>query len=188
MFEPELGLMLWTLISFFLLLFLLKRFAYKPILAFMEDRERSIWEAIDGAQSTRTDAEKLLSQYKRQLEEGRMEAEKIIKEGKVISENLKKEILLEASQESKEMIKKAQEEIEREKMKTLTELQEAIAALSVQIASKIIKNSLNQDEHVKLIETSFAKIMEDDEFAAKVNSKFNGAQNLVHQDQGEDGW
>lgn len=179
MFEPELGLMVWTLISFFVLLFLLKKFAYKPILAFMEQREQSIKEAIEEAQSTHKAAKELLSQHKSQLEEGRREARKIIEEGRAIGENLKKDILTQASQESKDLVKKAQEEIEREKMKALIELQDSIADLSVQIASKIIQGALKPDDHLKLIEGSLAKMMEDYEIAAKVNSNNNGVRGFL---------
>lgn len=161
MFEPEPGLMIWTLISFILLLFLLKRFAYKPLLDFMEQRERRIREAIEESQRVRTAAEELLSQYKRQLKESRAEAQKNIEEGRIVGENLKRDILAKASEETKTLVKKAQEEIEREKRKALIELQEYVADLSLQIASKIIHDSLKPQDHMKLIEESLAKIKEE---------------------------
>lgn len=174
MFEPEPGLIIWTLISFFALLFLLKRFAYKPILAFMENRERSIRKAIEEAQSTNNAAKEMLSQCKGQLDEGRREAQKIIEEGRTIGENLKKDILLHASVESKGLIKKAKEEIERERMKALIELQDSIADLSVQVASKIIKSTLKPDDHLKLVDGFLAKMMEEYEITAKAHSNNNG--------------
>ena len=174
MFEPEPGLMVWTLISFIALLFLLKRFAYKPILEFMESREKSIRKAIDEAQSTNTAAKEMLSQYKGQLDEGRREAQKIIEEGRTIGENLKKDILLHASEESKGFIKKAKEEIEREKMKALIQLQDSIADISMQIASKVIQSTLKPDDHLRLIDGFLAKMMDKYETTTRVHSNNNG--------------
>lgn len=161
MFEPEPGLIIWTAISFLVLLFLLKRFAYKPLLGFMEERERAIREAIEGSQRTRASAEELLSQYTRQLEESRGEAHKMIEEGRIVGENLKKDILAKASEESKTLLKKVQEEIEKEKKKALVDIQGRVADLSLQIASKVIQKSLKADDHVKLIEDSLAKVREE---------------------------
>lgn len=160
MFQPEPGLIIWTIISFIVLLFLLKKFAYKPLLGFMEQRERSIREAIEESQQTRKAAEDLLSQYKRQLEESRGEARKIIEEGGALGEKLKKDILAKASEESKVLIEKAQEEIGREQQKALMDLEAHVADLSLAIASKIIQNSLKPDDHMKLIEESLIKVKE----------------------------
>lgn len=161
MFELEPGLMIWTVITFLLLLALLSKFAYKPILGLMEQREQAIRQSIEDSQRARATAEELLSQYKKQLEEGRGEAHKIIEESRVIGENVKREILAKASDESKLLVKKAKEEIEREKRQALMELQERVADLSVEIASKVIQTSLKPNDHMKLIEASLAKVKEE---------------------------
>ncbi|HIE64785.1 MAG: F0F1 ATP synthase subunit B [Nitrospira sp.] len=160
MFEPDPGLMIWTVVSFLLLLALLKQFAYKPILDLMEGREKSIKNAIDDSERGRAEAESLLFEYKKQLEEGRGEVQKMIEEGRAAGEILRKEILSKASEESKDLVKKAQEEIEREKQKALIELQAQVAELSIQVASKMVQNNLSAQDHNKLIEGALDQVKE----------------------------
>ena len=161
MFELEPGLMIWTVITFLLLLVLLSKFAYKPILGLMEQRELGIRHSLEEAQRRREEAEALLADYRKQLEQGRSEAHKIIEESRVIGENVKREILTKASEESKLLVKKAQEEIEREKRQALMALQERVADLSLEIASKVIQSSLKPSDHMKLIEASLTKVKEE---------------------------
>ncbi len=160
MFEPDPGLMIWTVVSFLLLLTLLKKFAYKPILDLMEGREKSIKDAIDDSERGRSEAEALLSEYKKQLDEGRIEVQKMIEEGRVAGEVLRKEILAKASEESSDLVKKAQEEIEREKQKALIELQGQVAELSIQVAGKMVQNSLSAENHSKLISGALDQVKE----------------------------
>lgn len=161
MFDPEPGLMIWTVVSFLLLLVLLKKFAYKPILELMEGREKAIRKAIDDSEKSRSDSDALLLQYKQQLEEGHLEVQKIIEEGRSIGEKLKREIVEKADAESKALVKKAQEEIQREQKRALMALQEQVADLSVQVATKIIGQTLQQEDHENLIRDALEKVKED---------------------------
>lgn len=161
MFEAEPGLILWTWLCFGILLALLSKFAYKPIVAMLESRADSIREELDASEKARKDAEALLVQYQAQLDEGRAEVQKLIEEGRSVGEKLKREIVDKAAEESKGLVKKAQEEIEREKKKALMALQEQVAELSVQVASKMISETLQQKDHEKLIESALAQVKED---------------------------
>ncbi|MFQ5597968.1 MAG: F0F1 ATP synthase subunit B [Nitrospiria bacterium] len=161
MFEPEPGLMIWTVVSFALLLGLLKKFAYKPVLELMEGREKAIQATINESEQKRQAAEDLLLQYQQQLNEGREEVQKMIEEGRTAGENLKTEILEKTSEEAKGLIKKAHEEIEREKKKALMELQERVADISVGVATKIITQTLEPKDHEKLIEEALAQVKAD---------------------------
>ena len=115
MFKAEPGLIIWTLISFFLLLFLLKKVAYPQILKGLKKREETIKQQLEEAQKTKKEAETLLEDYKRQLAEARSEAQKIMNEGKSLGENMRKEIVQKAQAESNQIVKRAQEEIELQK-------------------------------------------------------------------------
>ena len=158
MFKPEPGLIIWTLVSFFILLILLKKVAFPPILKGMKKREETIKQQLEEAQKTKKEAENLLGDYKRQLAEARSEAQKIINEGKSLGENMRKEIVQKAQQESNQIVKRAQEEIELQKQKAILELQEKIADLSIMAATKIINKSLNTEDNRRLVEEYVSKV------------------------------
>ena len=160
MFKAEPGLIIWTLISFFLLLVILKKLAFPQILKALKKREETIQQQLEEARKTRQEAENLLGEYKRQLGEARSEAQKVINEGKELGENIRKEIIQKAQQESNQIVKRAQEEIELQKQKALLELQEKIADLSIMAASKVINKSLNPEDHRRLVEEYVAKVGE----------------------------
>jgi len=158
MFKPEPGLIIWTLISFFILLILLKKVAFPPILKGMKKREETIKQQLEEAQKTKKEAEDLLEGYKRQLAEARSEAQKIINEGKSLGENMRKEIVQKAQEESNQIVKRAQEEIQLQKQKAILELQEKIADLSIMAATKIINKSLNTEDNRRLVEEYVSKV------------------------------
>jgi F-type H+-transporting ATPase subunit b len=160
MFEMESGLIIWTLISFFLLLVLLWKLAYPQILKALKKREETIQQQLEDARKTKQEAENLLEDYRRQLSEARSEAQKVINEGKELGENMRKEINQKAQQESNQIVKRAQEEIELQKQKAILELQEKIADLSIMAASKIINKSLDTEDHRRLVEDYIAKVGE----------------------------
>jgi F-type H+-transporting ATPase subunit b len=158
MFKFEPGLIIWTFVSFFILLILLKKVAFPPILKGMKKREETIKQQLEEAQKTKREAEDLLEGYKRQLAEARSEAQKIINEGKSLGENMRKEIVQKAQAESNQIVKRAQEEIELQKQKAILELQEKIADLSIMAATKIINKSLNTEDNRRLVEEYVSKV------------------------------
>jgi len=160
MFKAEPGLIIWTIISFILLVLLLWKVAYPQILKGMKKREETIKQQLEEAQKTKKEAENLLEDYRRQLAEARSEAQKIIHEGKSLGENMRKEIVQKAQEESNQIVKRAQEEIELQKQKAILELQEKIADLSIMAASKIINKSLNTEDNRRLVEEYVSKVGE----------------------------
>jgi F-type H+-transporting ATPase subunit b len=158
MFKAEPGLIIWTIISFILLVILLWKVAYPQILKGMKKREETIQQQLEEAQKTKKEAEHLLEDYKRQLAEARSEAQKIINEGKSLGENIRKETVQKAQEESNQIVKRAQEEIELQKQKAILELQEKIADLSIMAASKIINKSLNTEDNRRLVEEYISKV------------------------------
>ena len=158
MFKAETGLIIWTIISFFLLLGLLWKVAFPQILKAMKKREETIRQQLEETQKTKREAESLLDEYKHQLAEARSEAQKIINDGKSLGENMRKEIVQKAQQESNQIVKRAQEEIELQKQKAILELQEKIADLSIMAASKIINKSLDTADHRRLVEEYVSKV------------------------------
>lgn len=158
MFEAEPGLMIWTIISFFILLFVLGKFAYRPFLDLLEKRQKTIYDAIEESKKSRQAAEEMLERYKKQMEESHMEARKIVEEARSIGEEMKRDILAKAAEESELILKKTQEEIAREKDRAIAELHERILDLSMVIASKVIEKAMTHDDQVKLIEESLLEV------------------------------
>ena len=158
MFEAEPGLMLWTVISFFILLVLLRRFAYKPLVGMMSKREAAIRESIEEAKRTREAAEELQEKYRKLIAEARDESKKIISEGKALGEQARKEMITKASEESNQIVKRAQEQIALEKERAISELRERIADLSIAAASKVIDRSLSKEDHMELLEEYISSI------------------------------
>jgi len=160
MFEAEPGLIIWTWITFGVLVALLAKFAFKPIVALLDSRSASIREELEASEKTKKDAEAVLVQYQSQLSEGRAEVQTMIEEGRSAGEKLRREIIEKASEESKALVAKAQEEIQREKQKALMDLQEHVAKLSVSIAAKMIAATLKPEDHGKLIEGALVRVKE----------------------------
>ena len=158
MFKPEPGLIIWTLISFFLLLVLLKKLAYPQILKAMKTREETIARQLAEAEKTKAAAEQLLADYRRQLADARAEAQNLINEGRGLGESMRKEIIQKAQEESNLIVKWAQEEIELQKQKALLELREKVADLSIMAASKVITKSLNSEDNRRLVEEYVSKV------------------------------
>lgn len=158
MFQAEPGLMIWTVISFLILLLLLWKVAYRPITKALKKREDTIRDSLEKAKKTQESAETLLNDYKNQLAQAREEAHKILSEGKTLGENIKKEIIQKAHEESNQIVKRAQEEIEFQKEKALMELKEKIADLTITAASKVIQKSLDKKDHEQLLQEYISKV------------------------------
>ena len=150
--------MIWTVISFFILLVLLRKFAYKPLVGMMHKREETIRESIEEAERTRESAEELQEKYKQLIAEARNEAKKIIDEGKALGEQARKDMITKANEESSQIVKRSQEQIALETERALSELRTQIADLSIAAASKVIERSLSKEDHMNLLEEYVSKI------------------------------
>ena len=160
MFQAEPGLMIWTVISFVILLILLWKVAYKPITRALKKREETIRNTLEEAKKNRESAEALVEKYEAQIAQARDEAQKILAEGKSLGENVRKEIIQKAHEEANQIVKRAQEEIEFQKEKALMELKEKIADLTIMAASKVVAKSLDKKDHEQLLEEYVSKVGE----------------------------
>ena len=150
---PSIGLMFWTLVIFVLLLILLKKFAWKPILKAVDDRNNSIKEALSSAEKAKLEMEQLSADNDKILNEARIQRDTIIKEARDIKNKTIADAKNKASIEAEKIISLAKEQIKNEKMKAMTELKNEIADISIQMAEKIIKTELKDAKsQKKLIE------------------------------------
>ncbi len=160
---PDLGLMFYSTVAFFILLFILGRFAFPPLVKMMEDRGEKIKESLEGAEKTRIEAQKLLDDYKAEMAKAREEAQKIIEEGRKFGESIKEELSEKARQEADRIIERATAEIEREKTAAVEELQSKMADLTIQAASKVIDKTLTKSDHEDIIKDFLLKVGSADE-------------------------
>ncbi|HVN58348.1 MAG TPA: F0F1 ATP synthase subunit B [Bacteroidales bacterium] len=151
--SPAIGTVFWTTLIFLMFLFLLTKFAWKPILTAVKAREEIIKTSLESAEKAREDMKRLQADNEAILKKAREERENILKDARDIRDKMINEAKGKAAEEGEKLIEKARESIEREKNKALSEIHEQVAYLSVEIASKLIGEKLKETEQQgKLIE------------------------------------
>ncbi len=156
---PAIGTIFWTVLIFGLFIFLLTKFAWKPILSAVKAREEIIKGSLEAAEKAREDMKKLQTDNEAILRKAREEREEILKEAREVRDKMINEAKDKASDEAEKLIEKARQGIEREKEKALSEIHEQVAFLSVEIASKLLGEKLKEsDEQNKLIDNYLKEI------------------------------
>jgi len=151
---PGIGLVFWTAVTFLILLFILRKFAWKPILGAVSDREEGIKGALASAEKARQEMQNLQADNERILKEARAERETMLKEAREIKTKMIADAKEEAQSQANKMIEQAQVAIESEKKSAMAELKNHVAGLSVEIAEKVVREELsNKDKQLKLVET-----------------------------------
>jgi F-type H+-transporting ATPase subunit b len=153
MLNPNPGLILWTIVTFILLLFLLRKIAWKPLLGVLAAREESVKNSIEKAEKAKEEAEKIFQENQKALEQASAEGQKILNESRIFAEKLKDDILEKANQQSRKMLDAAKEEIIRGKEAAMQELRSEIATIAVGAAGKIIDETLDENKHRKLVDS-----------------------------------
>ncbi len=148
------GLFFWQMILFVLLLLLLKKFAWGPILNALNTREEGIKNALDAAENAKLEMQNLQADNQKLLQEARAERETMIKEAREIKEKMISDAKGEAQVEADKLIANAQAAIESEKKAAIVEIKNQVANLSIEIAEKVVKNELaDKDKQLKLVES-----------------------------------
>ena len=155
---PSGGLMFWTLIIFVILAFILSRYAFKPITAAVEAREKALEDAIAGARADREAAAQLLAEHRAQLEGARAEAQKLIVEGRQIGEKVRADMIEETRTQQQDMLERARREIESEKVRAIAELRREAVDLAIAGAGKVIEKNLDDAANRGIVESFLASI------------------------------
>ena len=138
----SIGLFFWHTLLFLSLLFLLRKFAWKPILNAVETREKTIEDSLASAEKAREEMEKLQSDNQRILAEARAERDSILKEAREIKDKMISDAKSEASVQADKVIAAAKEQIENEKMAAVTDLKNQVAEMSIEIAELVLRKEL----------------------------------------------
>lgn len=155
---PELGTFIWMFLAFAIVLFILKKFAWKPILSALKEREDSIEDALRSAERAKEEMAELQAGNEKILQEARKEREAMLKEAKEMGGKLVSEAKQKATIEAEKVIESARINIEGEKTAALSEIKAQVANLSVEIAEKILRQQFADDQQQK---DYFKKLMDE---------------------------
>ena len=150
--DPHTGLMFWTLIIFVVLLFILSKFAFKPLVAAVEAREKALEDAIEGAKRDREEAARLLADQRAQLEGARGEAQRYIAEGRAASEKMKAELLEQTRVQQQELLDRARRDIEAERDRAIADLRREAVDLAIAGASKVVERNLDDAANRQIVD------------------------------------
>jgi F-type H+-transporting ATPase subunit b len=156
--SPHGGLMFWTLAIFLVLWFILSKFAFKPITAAVEAREKALEDAIVAAKADRDEAARILEEQRKQIEEARGDAQRIIVEGRAVGEKLRADMIEETRAQQQDMLERARREIEAEKVRAVIELRHEAVDLAIAGASKVIEKNLDDESNRRIVESFLASI------------------------------
>lgn len=151
--EFSLGLFFWQSLIFIGLLFMLRKFAWKPILDAVNDRENSIKDALASAEAARDEMKNLQSDNQRILKEAREEKESLLKEARTTRSELINNAKEEAQEEAQKILSQAQDAIQSEKRAAVKELKEQVGSIAMEIAEKVLQKELeNKDRQLELVD------------------------------------
>jgi F-type H+-transporting ATPase subunit b len=158
LYDINTGLSFWTLVVFGILVFVLGRYAWGPILGAVEAREQGIQSALDEAARRNEEAAGLLAEHKAQLADARRQANELIAEGKAAGESVRKEVEEKARAEGQAIVERARAEIERERDAAIDALRKESVDLALAAAARLMQENLDQDKDRQLVERYLSEL------------------------------
>ena len=155
--KPEFGLVFWMTVSFLIVVFILRKFAWGPILSSLKERETSIEDALNAAKKAKDEVANMKAENEQLLKQARNERDLMLKEARDTKDAIVNEARAKAQTEADRMIASARETIQNEKMAAITELKNQVATLSIEIAEKVIRQQLASDEKQKALVNDLLK-------------------------------
>ncbi|MBZ0199705.1 MAG: F0F1 ATP synthase subunit B [Ignavibacteriaceae bacterium] len=152
------GLIVWTVITFVLLLLILKKVAWKPILAALDQRENAIRESLEKAEKAKDEANLLLKQNETNLLKAEEESQKIIEQSRQYAEKLKAQMLQDSKAQAQKIVEDAAAEIDRRKEAAFDELKTQVADIAINAAEKILKENISSEANKKLVNNYISEI------------------------------
>ena len=161
MLNTQWGLMVWTLITFTIAVYILWKFAFGPIQRLLDERRQSVQDSMDAAEQARDEAHRLLDEYKETLAKVRLEAEEILERSRTTGEHAKAELMAEARAQSDRVLAQAHDQIERDTRAAVRELKGQIAELTALATEKVAAGSLSGKDQERLIDETLAELKVD---------------------------
>jgi F-type H+-transporting ATPase subunit b len=156
--QPDPGLYIWTILTFLVLVTLLARFAWRPLLEALERRQEAIKKSLDDARQAKQELERVQSEAQRLLAEARSEGDAIISRTRADAGRFREELRQKAQAEASAIVKNAERQIELETARALQQIRHHAIDLSVQIASKILQRNVSKEDNERLIADTFKRL------------------------------
>jgi F-type H+-transporting ATPase subunit b len=155
---PTTGLMIWTLVTFVIVLIVLRKYAYGPLQQMIDARRQAIVADLDAAESARTDAQETLAEYRQQLAEARKEAGKIVEDARRVGDERRAAAVAELEAEKNRLMRQTQDEIRAETRQALNAIKQQVADLAVAATEKVVRARLDEAEQRRLIDEALADV------------------------------
>ncbi len=156
--KPGIGLMIWTLVAFGILLLLLRSLAFPRIAENLDKRQRAIEESIETAERTRREAEELLAEYRQRLHDARQQAEEIVARARKAGETHERESLEAARVQREELMAQTRRDIEAETRRAIQEIRSEVADLTVMATEKVTRKALSADDQRRLVDEALSEL------------------------------
>jgi F-type H+-transporting ATPase subunit b len=152
------GLMVWTIVCFLVVLFVLKKWAYGPLMDVLEQRRTQITNDLDNAQKAREEADAALTEYRAQLAEARKEAGRIVEDARKAMEERRQSEMAQLEEDKNRQLARAREEIAAETRQSLAAIKQHVADLTVAATEKVVRQRLDEAEQRRLIDAALADV------------------------------
>ena len=156
--QPDPGLFIWTIITFLVLLFLLAKFAWKPLLTALESRQDTIRKSLDDAQKAKEELERLQRESAEIIRKAHVDAQAIVGKGRTDAERLGEELRQKAREEADGIVKNAERQIQLETRRAVQEIRREAVDISVTIASKLLERHVSKEDNERLISDTLKQI------------------------------
>jgi len=156
--SPDIGLMIWTLVVFAISLIVLAKIAFPRIGEALDKRQRAIEESIDASERTRTEADKLLAEYRERLSDARAQADDIVARARKTGEASEAESLENAKRKREEMMEQARRDIQSETSRAIQEIRREVADLTVAATEKVTRKTLTGEDQRRLVEEALSEL------------------------------
>ncbi len=156
--QPDPGLFIWTILTFLVLVALLARFAWRPLLQALERRQAAIAKSLEDAQHARQELERLNRESAQMMQQARVEAEAIVSRGRSDAEVLREELKQKSRTEAAAIVKNAERQIQFETARAVQQIRGEAIDLSVAIASKILRRQVSKEDHEGLLEETLKEV------------------------------
>jgi F-type H+-transporting ATPase subunit b len=156
--QPDPGLYIWTILTFLVLLGLLAKFAWRPLLAALEQRQEAIRKSLDDVRQAKQELEKVHAESAKLLAQARAEADSIVSATRSDVNQFREEMRQKARTEAEGIVKNAERQIEQETARALQQIRHEAVDISVNIASKLLQRNVSKDDNARLIEDTFKQI------------------------------
>ena len=152
------GLYIWTIITFLLLFYVLAKFAWKPLLGMLEERENLIKTSLNNAETARKELEKINLESEAIITKARTDAQSILSDGKAAAEKIKDDTVAKAKEEANKIKEEAKLQFKAEKDKAISDIKKEVVDLSISVAEKLINKNISEQDNSSLIEESLKEI------------------------------